>query len=88
MAFLDSVKEKGKVAADKAKHYADIAGLKSQLSGSNAKLKLAYQKIGEIYYEKCGSDPDFDYADACEEVRKAMAEIEELEEKIEAMKNA
>lgn len=88
MSFLDSVKETGKIAAGKAKQYADLAGLKTQLSGSNAKLKVAYQKIGEIYYEKYGSDPDFDYADACEDVRKALAEIEELQEKIDAMKNA
>ena len=35
---------------------------------------------------KIGSEPGTEYVDACETIKKAMAEKEELEEKIAALK--
>ena len=78
MSFMDTLASKGKEAADKAKNLADIAGLKAKVGGCDAQIKKAYEEIG--------SEPGTEYVDACETIKKAMAEKEELEEKIAALK--
>ena len=43
-------------------------------------------RIGKKYFEEMGSEPAAEYVDACETIKKAMAEKEELEVKIAALK--
>ena len=45
----DTITEKGKVAADKAKELAAIANLKSQISTCEEVMKKNYLEIGKIY---------------------------------------
>lgn len=86
MSFLDTITSKSKEAAGKAKNLADIASLKSKIAGCEAQVKKAYQEIGQKYYEEMGSEPRAEYIDSCEAIKKALAEIEELQEKIAALK--
>lgn len=86
MSFMDTLASKGKEAADKAKNLADIAGLKAKVGGCDAQIKKAYEEIGKKYFEEIGSEPGAEYVDACETIKKTMAEKEELEEKIAALK--
>lgn len=48
----DTITEKGKVAADKAKELAAIANLKSQISTCEEVMKKNYLEIGKIYFEQ------------------------------------
>ena len=86
MSFMDTLASKGKEVADKAKDLADIAGLKAKVGGCDAQIKKAYEEIGKKYFEEMGSEPSAEYVDACETIKKAMAEKEELEVKIAALK--
>lgn len=86
MSFLDTITSKGKEAADKAKNLADIASLKSKIAGCESQVKKAYTEIGKKYYEEMGSEPREEYLESCEAIKKALAEIEELQEKIAALK--
>ena len=53
----DTITEKGKVAADKAKELAAIANLKSQISTCEEVMKKNYLEIGKIYFEQYSDMP-------------------------------
>ena len=71
----DTITEKGKVAADKAKELAAIANLKSQISTCEEVMKKNYLEIGKIYFEK-----------QCETIKNSQRAIADLQEKIEQLK--
>ena len=54
----DTITEKGKVAADKAKELAAIANLKSQISTCEEVMKKNYLEIGKIYFEQYSDMPE------------------------------
>ena len=71
----DTITEKGKVAADKAKELAAIANLKSQISTCEEVMKKNYLEIGKIYFEQ--------YSETIKNSQRAIAD---LQEKIEQLK--
>lgn len=48
----ETITERGKEAADKAKDLAEIARLKSQISTCEEVIRKNYMEIGRLYYEK------------------------------------
>ena len=70
----DTITEKGKVAADKAKELAAIANLKN------------YLEIGKIYFEQYSDMPEPPFEKQCETIKNSQRAIADLQEKIEQLK--
>ena len=88
----DTITEKGKVAADKAKELAAIANLKSQISTCEEVMKKNYLEIGKIYFEQYSDMPEPPFPEKqCETIKNSQRAIEvvprsDLQEKIEQLK--
>ena len=82
----DTITEKGKVAADKAKELAAIANLKSQISTCEEVMKKNYLEIGKIYFEQYSDMPEPPFEKQCETIKNSQRAIADLQEKIEQLK--
>ena len=82
----DTITEKGKLAADKAKEMAAIANLKSQISTCEEIMKKNYLEIGKIYYEQYSDMPEPPFEKQCEAIRNAQRAIDDLQGKIDQLK--
>ena len=69
----DTITEKGKVAADKAKELAAIANLKSQISTCEEVMKKNYLEIGKIYFEQYSDMPEPPFEKQCEAIKNSQA---------------
>ena len=90
MEFLDKLGEtistKGKEVTDKAKDLAEVANLKSQIHTCEELIKKRYIEIGKVYYEKHGSTPEEENADACRDITNAQNSIVDIEARIKDIK--
>ena len=77
----DTITEKGKVAADKAKELAAIANLKSQISTCEEVMKKNYLEIGKIYFEQYSDMPEPPFEKQCETIKNSQRAIADLQEK-------
>ena len=75
----DTITEKGKVAADKAKELAAIANLKSQISTCEEVMK-------KNYFEQYSDMPEPPFEKQCETIKNSQRAIADLQEKIEQLK--
>ncbi len=82
----DTITEKGKEAADKAKELAAIANLKSQISTCEEVMKKNYLEIGKIYFEQYSDMPEPPFEKQCETIKNSQRAIADLQEKIEQLK--
>ena len=82
----ETISAKGKEVSDKAKEFAEIANLRSQINTCEEVVKKNYMEIGRRYYEQHGSEPDEAYEEQCRAVRNAQMGIADLEEKIKELK--
>lgn len=82
----DSTKELAGKAADKAKSTARIAKLSMEINSEKDTIKKAYLEIGKLYYEMNRDDPDGFFAQLCDEVTVANAEIAAKEAEIAELK--
>ncbi|MBD5458835.1 MAG: hypothetical protein HDR27_09735 [Lachnospiraceae bacterium] len=82
----ETISAKGKEVSDKAKEFAEIANLRSQINTCEEVVKKNYMEIGRRYYEQHGSEPDEAYEEQCRAVRNAQMGIADLEEKIKESK--
>ena len=82
----DTITEKGKVAADKAKEIATIANLKSQISTCEEVMKKNYLEIGKIYFEQYSDMPEPPFEKQCEAIKNSQRAIADLQEKIDQLK--
>ena len=71
----DTITEKGKVAADKAKELAAIANLKSQISTCEEVMKKNYLEIGKIYFEQYSDMPEPPFEKQCETIKNSQRAI-------------
>ena len=76
----DTITEKGKVAADKAKELAAIANLKSQISTCEEVMKKNYLEIGKIYFEQYSDMPEPPFEKQCETIKNSQRAIADLPE--------
>lgn len=82
----DTVSAKGKEAADKAKDFAEIVSLKSQISTCEEVMKKNYLEIGRLYYEQYADVPDAPFEKQCRAIKNAQNGVEELQQKIKEIK--
>ena len=82
----DTITEKGKAAADKAKELAAIANLKSQISTCEEVMKKNYLEIGKIYFEQYSDMPEPPFEKQCEVIKNSQRAIADLQEKIDQVK--
>lgn len=82
----DSTKELAGKAADKAKSAARIAKLSVEINGEKDSIKKAYLEIGKLYYEMNRENPDGFFAQLCDEITVANAEIAAKEAEIADLK--
>ena len=74
-------------AAEKTKSTARIAKLKLEIGSEKDSIKKAYLEIGKLYYEMHRDDPDGFFAQLCDEITVANANIESKEQEIAELKN-
>lgn len=84
----DTISTKGKAVADKAKVLAEIAALKSQISACEEVMKKNCLEIGKLYYEEYSNAPEAAFENQCQAISNAQKGIRELQEKIDALKQA
>lgn len=92
MDFIEKVGSvitaKGQEAVDKAKQLAEIAGLKSQIASCEEVIKKNYLEIGRLFYEEYANEEDSPYGKQCQAISNAKKGIEELEQKIQEIKES
>ena len=84
--FGETIKQKSKVAADKAKEVAGIAQLKIQISTQEDLIKKNYQEIGKRYFDLYKDMPEDPFMKECDDIKAAQKEIEKLQEQMEMLK--
>ncbi len=82
----DSTRELAGKAADKAKSAARIAKLSMEINAEKDSIKKAYLEIGKLYYEMNRDNPDGFFAQLCDEITVANAEIAAKEAEIADLK--
>lgn len=75
-------------AADKAGDLVEIGKIKAKINSSKSEIANLEKKIGAYYYEQYmeGAAVDAAIGEMCQEIRRQNELIEELEEKIENVK--
>lgn len=90
MGFLDkmtdTVSTKSREVADKAKELTEIARLKNQIATCEEVIKKNYMEIGRLFMEQNKDVADTPYEKQRTAILNARAGIEDLQEKIRAMK--
>ncbi len=84
--FGETLKQKSKIAADKAKEVAGLAQLKLQISTQEDIIKKSYQEIGKRYFELYRDMPEDPFMKECDDIKTAEREIEKLQEQMELLK--
>lgn len=82
----DTISDKGRKAADKAKELAEIANYKGQIFNHEEAMKKKYMEIGRIYFEHYGNMPEAPFEDACRSINEAKESVKELQAKIQELK--
>ena len=82
----DTISEKGKEAADKAKEIAEIVSLRGQIATCEEVMKKNYLEIGKAYYREFGDIPEETFAKQCRAIKNAENGVKELEEQIRQIK--
>ena len=83
---VDKTKDIAAKTADKAKDTARIAKLSVEINGEKDTIKKAYLEIGKLYYEMHRDNPDGFFAQLCDEVSVANANIAAKEAEIAELK--
>lgn len=81
-------KDTASKAADKAGDMVEIGKLKAKISAAKSDVSAKKKKIGEYYFEQYmgGAAVDGAVGSMCEEIKGKLEEIEELEKKIQEVK--
>ncbi|NLL76533.1 MAG: zinc ribbon domain-containing protein [Clostridiales bacterium] len=90
MDFFEKVGETvvstGKDVADKAKNFAEIANLRSQINTCEEVIKKNYMEIGRLYYEQFKEAEYNEFTEQCTAISNAKNGVEALEKKIRDIK--
>lgn len=85
-SFISKATELAQTGANKSKEIAELAKLNLNNASEEDNIKKAYQEIGKLYYEQHGTEPEPEYALACEKVTTAKINIEENKLRIAELK--
>lgn len=90
MSFFDKLKkqvvEVGQTTAQKTKDIAEIVKLTSDVSEEEKKIKAAYEKMGELYFNLNAEKAEGDFAPFVEAVNSSKAKLEELKKELSKLK--
>lgn len=90
MSFFDKLKkqvvEVGQTTAQKTKDIAEIVKLTSDVSEEEKKIKTAYEKMGELYFNLNAEKAEGDFAPFVEAVNSSKAKLEELKKELSKLK--
>lgn len=86
MDFFNSLANKSKDVAGKAKMLAEVTGLNSQVGSKEAEVKIAYAEIGKLIYENKAAWKDVDLSELIGKIDGIEAEIAKLKEEIRTAK--
>ncbi len=90
MTFFDKLGEtitnKSKDIARKAKDVADVATLKSQISSQQDIVNRAYIVLGKTYYNENKNNPPEEFEDTFKSLSKALEKIEQLKNDIQIIR--
>jgi chromosome segregation ATPase len=91
MAFINNLGKKlGSAAgatAAKAKDLAETTKLNSQISDQEKQIQKLYAEIGEKIFELEKENTESPVRDLCDKISAAQQNIEQLKQKIDAIKN-
>lgn len=93
MAFFDNIGKKvGDIAQTAAKKSSDLVEttkINMNINSEEESIKNLYKEIGEVFYEKYGSNPGNDgvIVALCEKIRAHEETIKDLKEKSNEKKN-
>lgn len=82
----DTISEKGKKVAHKAKNAAEIFNLKGQISTCEEVMKKNYLEIGRLFCEMYEKEEDAPFEKQRTAVKNAKAAVQELQEQINQRK--
>lgn len=82
----ETISEKGKQIAGKAKDTAEVLSLKSQISTCEEVIKMNYLEIGRLFYEQYGEDADAPFEKQRNAIKNARIGASELQAKIDRLK--
>lgn len=82
----EGAKELAAKAADKAKTAARIARLSLEIAGEKDTIKKSCLEIGKLYYEMHRDDADGFFAQLCDEITVAKADIADKEGEIASLR--
>lgn len=82
----ETVATAGKDVADKAKDFAEITNLRSQINTCEEIIKKNYTEIGRLYYEQFREAEYNEFEEQCTAISNAKNGVEALEKKIRDIK--
>lgn len=86
MDFLNSLANKSKDVAGKAKKLAEVTGLNAQVAAKESEMKTVYAEIGKKVYQKKAAWKDVDFSVLFGKLEGIEAEIAKLREEIRTTK--
>jgi predicted RNA-binding Zn-ribbon protein involved in translation (DUF1610 family) len=93
MAFLDkfsgigeTISAKSKTVVQKAKEATEAAGLNSQISAIDSRLRGLYEQLGRAYYEAHGGPATQDMAELVAQIAAAYDEQDALREQVKKLR--
>lgn len=78
--------EAGQGAVQQAKIFAEVTKIKSHISDEEDKIDELYKQIGKDYFERHKDDPNDVYAQACDSIKEANANIVAFNQQIRDIK--
>lgn len=84
--FTDTVSAKSSEMAQKAKDMAEVASLNSKIKTQKEGINAAYLAIGKEVFLAQKDSADTQFGDQIQAIKEKLAQIEELEKNISAIK--
>lgn len=82
----ETITNKGKDVARKAKDIAEINNLNAQIAVQEEIIQNVYSEIGRKFYEDNKDKVNMPYQEQCQQIKDAFAEIETLKTTIQTLK--
>ncbi|MDR0947959.1 MAG: hypothetical protein LBM69_00405 [Lachnospiraceae bacterium] len=82
----ETITNKGKYVARKAKELAEIASLHTQINIQENSVNRIFQELGKMYYEQNRAGVNADIVEKCDEIDAAVTEIERLKKTVMTLK--
>lgn len=85
--FGKKITQSSQDAVQKAKNFADVTKLNSQINDEKKAIVNFYKQVGEKYYSLYGTDPQEEFKQLCEFITAKNNKIAQLETEIRRIQN-